>query len=374
MPPDISRKVDFWEKIFLKYPSTSTLIHDIDHAEVIIDVIDFEALARKKHVADIPWRTREKTAQSYVNRYTLAIDRFRKYGKDALKYGAIEERIWNVYSRSSALTEELFAGKPKLRSQSGLSDIFIKAASRAQFYLPYMEKIFQSEGVPSVITRLPFVESMFDLNAKSKQGALGIWQFMHSTAKRFMLISRLVDERRSPFKATKAAALYLKDGYSQLQSWPLTVTSYNYGVNGMSKAINMLNTRNIDFIIGNYKSPTFQYASKNFYSEFLAAVLVYNYLIEQGRISDLEHTTDIKSFVLTHRLSLNELLAGSGVREDLFKKYNPCIKDIAFTHFRREKLPVPFEIFLPSKQALFAEKQLNRKYTMSTRAGYSPSN
>jgi hypothetical protein len=66
------------------------------------------------------------------------------------------------------------------------------------------------------------------------------------------------------------------------------------------------------------------------------------------------------------------LLTASGIPEDIFKKYNPCIKDIAFTHFRKEKLPVPYEIFLPSQLANFAEKQINRRYSMSTLAGYTP--
>lgn len=321
---------------------------------------------------EIPWGKREKISGNYVDRYMLAVKRFHKYGKDALKFGPIEERIWNVYSRSSDTLEQLFKGLPRIRSQSGLSDVFIKAAYRAQFYLPYMEHIFETENVPPVITRLPFVESMFDLNAKSRQGALGIWQFMQSTAKNYLHVGKLIDERRSPFKATKAASKYLKNAHEVIRSWPLTVTSYNFGVNGILKAINTLNTRNIEIIINNYKSPSFQYASKNFYSEFLAAVLVYNHLIAQGRISEVAGRTDIKSFILTHRLSINELLKATELNEDTFKKYNPCVKDTAFTHFRKERLPIPYEIFLPSELAKLAEKQINRKYSMAIQAGYSP--
>ena len=371
MPPDISRKVDFWEKIFLKYPSTSTLIHDLDHAELIIDHIDFVELSKKKR-KEISWGMRERITESYEDRYTLAINRFRKYGKEALRYGAIEERLWNVYSRYPDRLEELLAGKASVRSQSGLADVFVKAATRAEFYLPYMEKIFQENGVPPIITRLPFVESMFDLNAKSKQGALGIWQFMQRTAKKFLRVGHLVDERRSPFKATRAAAQYLRTSFEQLHSWPLTVTSYNYGVNGMLRAMNLLNTRNIDFIIRNYKSPAFQYASKNFYAEFLAAVLVYNHLVGLGKIVEPENEADIKSFVLSHRLTVAELRSASGVSEEVFRKYNPCVKDLAFKQFRKEKLPVPYEIFLPSQLANYAVKQINRRYSMASQINHSP--
>ena len=69
-----------------------------------------------------------------------------------------------------------------------------------------MEKTFREEGIPPIITRLAFVESMFNLKARSRVGASGIWQFMPQTAKKYMRINRLVDERNSPFKATKGAA------------------------------------------------------------------------------------------------------------------------------------------------------------------------
>ncbi len=372
MPPDVSRKVDFWEKIFFKYPASSVLIHDIEHAEVIIDIIDFVALARQKKVKEINWGAKDKITQTYVERYSLALERFKKYQRTALKFGPIEERIWNVYSRTPQTLAELYDGKVRIRAQAGLADQFIRAANRAQFYLPYMEKIFQNYGVPPVITRLPFVESMFDLSARSKQGAVGIWQFMQLTAKKYLRVTHLIDERRSPFKATRAAAKYLKNSFEQLGSWPITVTSYNYGVNGMMKAINTLNTRNLDFIISNYKAPAFQYASKNFYAEFVAAVLVYNRLAERGLISSPDKNTEIKSFILNRQLSLGELIKASGIKEDVFKRYNPCLKEIAFTHFRHEKLPIPYEIFLPSQLANFAEKQINRRYALATGRDHRP--
>jgi membrane-bound lytic murein transglycosylase D len=371
MPPEISRKVEFWEKIFLKYPSTSTVIHDMNHAELIIDVIDFELVARKKNIKAVSWGTRQKITDAYEERYELALKRFHKLGKDALKYGAIEKRVWDVYSRSPLAIEELLRGQSNIRTQGGLSEVFYKAAYRAEFYLPYMEHIFESHGLPPVLTRLPFVESMFNLNAKSKQGALGIWQFMQTTAKKFLKVGRLIDERRSPFKATKAAAEYLKEAHQQIGAWPLTITSYNFGVNGMLRAINSLETRDIETIVTKYKSPSFQYASKNFYSEFLAAVLVYNHLIAQGRITAAAGSSRIQSFTLTQKLSVWELIRSAEISEETFRKYNPCVKEVAYTRFQKEKLPVPYEIFLPSHLAKLAEKQINLKYSMAIEADHS---
>lgn len=369
--PEIRKKVYFWEKIFIKHPSTSVLIYDADHAEVIIDLVDFDLLARKKNVADIPWSTRERIIDAYVSRYNLALDRFHRLKNYALKYGAIEARVWDVYSQSQETLANLYNGKTRLRSQSGLADEFIRAVHRAQPYLPYMEKIFADYNVPPVLTRLPFVESMFQISAKSKQGAVGIWQFMRTTAKQFLRVSHLVDERRSPFKATRAAAKYFRNSYDQLQAWPLTVTSYNYGTNGMIKAVGQLKSRDIDVIIGNYKSPSFQYASKNFYSEFIAAVEVYNKLLEEKRIPP-EDETEIRSFMLRRPISIADLVNTGGIDEEILKKYNPCLKDIAFSQFKREKLPTPFEVFLPKEIASNAEDLLNKRYAMATQTEVFP--
>lgn len=371
IPPDIAKKVQFWERIFLTYPSTSTIIHDLDHADLLIDVIDFKKLAEQQNQEKIPENLKRKTIKAYVKRYKLAMKRFKLHHEKALAYGAIEERIWKVYAQDPETLKDLYRGKTRIRSQNGLAEVFIKATERAEFYLPYMEAVFREHKVPTVITRLPFVESMFNLKARSKQGALGIWQFMRSTAKEFLIVNRLVDERLSPFKATKAAAEYLENAYSRLKSWPLSVVGYNYGVNGMMKAINTLKTRDIEIIIGNYKTAAFQYASKNFYAEFIAAVLVYNYLLEKKIIKEPSKNNTVKSFILTKKLSATELIKTSGVSKAIFRKYNPCIKDIAFTHFKNKKLPTPFEVFLPAHLLRSAERKMNKAYSLSTIKGYS---
>ncbi|MBI2602081.1 MAG: lytic transglycosylase domain-containing protein [Deltaproteobacteria bacterium] len=302
-------------------------------------------------------REKERLTEAYIDRYNLAIKRFKLEKKDALQYGAIEKRIWSVYGSSSQTLAKLFLGQVSLRSQLGLADRFIEAAYRAKDYLPYMESIFDEYGVPPVVTRMAFVESMFNIKAKSKAGAAGIWQFMPQTGKRYLRINELVDERLSPFKATKAAAQFLKNSYGKLESWPLTITSYNYGLNGILKAVNRLNTRSLNSIIELYEAPNFQYASKNFYAEFVAAVNVYNTLVLLKKIPRPEDASNVKAFALKKRLSVDELVLSSGVDIEVFKKYNPCIRDKTFSSYKHVKLPFPYEVFLPSKLASFVENR-----------------
>ena len=96
------------------------------------------------------------------------------------------------------------------------------------------------------------------------------------TGRLYMNVNRKVDERLDPAKATRAAARLLHDNYSALGSWPLAITAYNHGRGGMLRAQSEVGSSDITKVINEYRGPLFGYASMNFYSEFLAAVDVYN--------------------------------------------------------------------------------------------------
>ena len=99
-----------------------------------------------------------------------------------------------------------------------------------------IKRIFKEVGVPEELSVLPHVESSFQLQAYSSAGAAGIWQFTRSTGRLYMKVGYEVDERRDPIVAAYAAAKLLKHNYKQLKSWPLAITAYNHGVNGMKRA------------------------------------------------------------------------------------------------------------------------------------------
>jgi membrane-bound lytic murein transglycosylase D len=119
---------------------------------------------------------------------------------------------------------------------------------------------------------LPHVESSFDPTAYSKVGSAGLWQFMRSTGRRYMRIDNDVDDRLDPFRSTEAAAQLLSYNYRLLGTWPLALTAYNHGAAGMRRAKEALGTDDIVQIVRHYKSPTFGFASRNFYVSFLAAL------------------------------------------------------------------------------------------------------
>ena len=108
----------------------------------------------------------------------------------------------------------------------------------AYYYFPMIEAEFIKAGIPIELRALAFVESNLNPLAKSKAGAVGLWQFMPETGKVYGLeINSLVDERCNPLLATRAAAKYLKSMYEQYGDWTLAMASYNTGPRNINKAI-----------------------------------------------------------------------------------------------------------------------------------------
>src|SRR5882757_6867690 len=136
----------------------------------------------------------------------------------------------------------------------------------------HIEQAFANLGLPAELAVLPHVESSFNPAAYSKVGAAGLWQFMRSTGRRYMRIDNAVDDRMDPFRATEAAAQLLAYNYRLLGTWPLALTAYNHGAEGMRRAKESLGTDDIVKILRGYHGKTFGFASRNFYVSFLAAL------------------------------------------------------------------------------------------------------
>lgn len=323
------------------------LIHDVDSPEIVIDILDFRLIAEQKKVPLPPREFRNKQAALYLKRYNTALMRFKHFGKEAVSYGAMEKRIFAVYSRSPVALSKLYKGLVKLRSQSGLRDEFETAVKRAEPYLPYMEDIFRSYKIPSELTRIAFVESMFNVQAKSKVGASGVWQFMPGTARKFLYVNSFIDERNSPLKATKAAAQLLSLNYQDLNSWPLAITAYNHGTGGMLRAVKKIGSSDISKIIEKYESPSFGFASKNFYAEFLAALKSFPKVAKNYSTSTIAPSYQLEVVTLDRPITVNELLKLTPIDRKTMELHNRCLLPRAYDLYANKKLPPYFQIFVP---------------------------
>jgi membrane-bound lytic murein transglycosylase D len=120
------------------------------------------------------------------------------------------------------------------------------ALARRQKVISAVEEIFHAQGVPTELAELALLESGYRTSARSRRGAVGMWQFIPQTARRYgLVVKRGVDERRDLLKSTDAAARYLRDLYTMFGSWELALASFNAGEGAVIRA--MQKSRSRDF-------------------------------------------------------------------------------------------------------------------------------
>lgn len=115
---------------------------------------------------------------------------------------------------------------------------------RSTRYEPLMKKVLRDNKLPEDLFYIALIESGFSSQAFSHASAVGYWQFIRGTGKRYKLkINQLIDERRDPVLSTQAAAEYFKDLYGIFNSWYLAMASYNVGEGRVLKATRKYKTQ-----------------------------------------------------------------------------------------------------------------------------------
>ncbi len=149
---------------------------------------------------------------------------------------------------------------------------FSRYSARAGRYAPILSRILDDNGLPKDLIFLAMAESGFQSHAKSWAKAVGPWQFMPYTGKRFGLkIDWYVDERRDPLKSSVAASKYLKRLYKDFQSWELAAAAYNAGEGKVGRAIKRYRTENFwKLRRGRYLKPE----TKNYVPKIMALAII----------------------------------------------------------------------------------------------------
>lgn len=248
VPAGLKNEVEFWKKIYGEYTSDQAVLHNLNDLTKVYKIITLP------HCKEPP---RKECLESR---------------EDVIK--SEKEAILNTLDPTGEKRASNFV--PTIRAQVGLRDKFKEAIQLSKKYLLKIEPIFEEYSIPIEITRLPFVESMFNTKAKSHAGAAGLWQLMPKTARHFGLkVGKKHDDRTDTIKATRVAARHLVRDYNRLGRWDLAINAYNSGPGRIADAVNQLGTRDIVKIIKYYYHPAYSFAAKNFYPCFLAALDIY---------------------------------------------------------------------------------------------------
>lgn len=158
-----------------------------------------------------------------------------------------------------------------------------------------------------------------------------------------MKIGYVVDERRDPFFSTEAAARLLKKNYQELKEWPMAITAYNHGLNGMLRAKKSKKT--YENIFKTYRSRSFKFASRNFYSEFLAArIVAENYQQYFGELV-FEKPKKFQTIHTQGYLPVDRMAKASGITADQIRELNPSLRQPVFNG--QKYIPKGFLLRLP---------------------------
>ncbi|MDH5677746.1 MAG: transglycosylase SLT domain-containing protein [Nitrospinota bacterium] len=352
LPESLVPNVDFWISIYSKYDTSQWVIHDKENLGIVYEVVDAGKLfpgenlnsrkverymeKRKKHIAQLLKKIHKNKGVA-VNPEEAAIA------------NALPDRL-NSYSQFL----KYYRG---VRAQRGLSDRFREGIERSGQFLARMRKVFRQHGLPEELCALPHVESSFYYKAYSKAGAAGIWQFTRGTGKSYMRIDYLVDERRDPMFSTHSAASLLKKNYDTLGSWPLAITAYNHGLNGMKRSV-AKHGSSLENILEHYKSGYFGFASKNFYAEFLAALEVSrNYMAYFGPV-DLHEQVMYDEIAYGRYIHVSDLATATSLPIETLKTLNPSLSEVVWDG--KARIPKNFKLKVPEGMGSFALLSLDK--------------
>lgn len=343
-PKGLEKNVAFWLDVYTRLTTDQGVLHDSENIDLIFATFDFSHIAARADLdAFQKERQRRRLVKEGKERVKEKLRRLSKL-KDTSELSSDDKRIWDFFQTRGGPKEMLAAASEKrLRFQLGQRDRIIQGIFYSGRYLEDFERIFQEEGLPKELTRLVFVESSFNVLARSRVGASGLWQIMPYTARRKLMMNLAIDKRNHPLEATRMAAQYLRGNYQMLQSWPLAITGYNHGPAGVRRLTELHRSRELVDLAAEVKDAKGRskrrlgFASRNFYASFLA-------ILEAERRAPFYFGTVLWSnplnavdYELPAPIQWRDLLSWFEGKDALAQIYNPHVTSAA----RKSGLPIP---------------------------------
>ena len=219
------------------------------------------------------------------------------------------------------------------------------------FYMPLFEEALDAYDLPLELKYLPIIESALKPTARSRAGALGLWQFMLKTGRLYGLESNsLVDDRLDPIKATWAAARYLREMYDIYKDWHLVIAAYNCGPGNVNKAIRRAGGATDYWSIYNYLPRE----TRGYVPAFIAANYIMTYYCHHNICPmNTEIIPPTDTLQISRELHLQQVADLCDITIDELKSLNP--------QYKRNIIPgntKPYSLRLPqTKIATFIDNQ-----------------
>lgn len=316
--------VSFWTRVFAQYSEHQSAIHSTQYPAKVFELLDFRDEALRMNQVELArYKSQaEKQARARIDRLLAQVHELRHSPE---RMNEQQRRVYRLFA-DVAGDNRFKNAIGSVRAQRGLRERTALALETSGKYLPEMESIFGRYELPLRLTRLPLVESSFNVEAYSKVGAAGLWQFIPSSARIYMRLNEVVDDRRDPWLSTDAAARHLRDDYAALKNWPLALTAYNHGRAGIARGLQKVGGSTLPDLIARYDSKSFGFASKNFYAEFLAAIDVERNWREH--FGELQRKAPLRyeTVETRHYVPYETLRRLCDADDELFRKLNPAYR------------------------------------------------
>lgn len=336
-PADLEPAIGFWTRIYTEFSVGQGVIHDSGESMQILGVV---AVAEPPH-----WQQRREQVRSALKRYREALNALAE--QSMTPQTALQREI-AASLPADIQSADLPALAQRLRFQGGLRERFQAGLVRAGRWRDHIQTVLASHGVPAELVALPHVESSFNPIARSHAGAAGLWQFTAGTGRRFMRIDPVLDERLDPWASTRAAAQLLAHNYAEINSWPLAITAYNHGLNGMRRAVREVGSTDYVRIRREYDGPRFGFASRNFYPALLAAAQVDRNAGQYFGAIEVDPPLEPARIALPHYTPLATLLDGLAIDEQRLQALNPGLGPAIWDG--RKFIPRGYALALPAGQ------------------------
>lgn len=331
-PAALQPAVDFWVKVYARISTSQGYIHDDTNLSVVYQTLDLplDTGERERRIAD---------AQKAVVAALRSLGAGKR--KDLSPIEAQVLAAWPAETTSGTFAQ----AAQRVRFQRGQSDRFREGLVRSGQWRPHIREVLARHDLPPELEVLPHVESSFNPSAWSKVAAAGMWQFMPATARQYMRVDHIIDERMDPFIATEGAARLLKANYALTGTWPLALTGYNHGAAGMKRAAKTVGSTDIDVIVQRYQGPAFGFASRNFYASFLAALQIDSNPERYFPQVTLDSPIQYDEVIPQDYISASGFAQEIGISLEELKQHNPALRDPIWTG--EKHIPRGFPVRVP---------------------------